>query len=372
MSLNHVKAIVVRIFRGFKHDSRSLGLMILAPVLAMTVFGVALGGDVTHIDVAIVNNDQGGKIGSDGQSIRLSQKFISNLDNETLDIQFLENMQKAVQKVRDGEVWAVIRFPSNFTTAMMGEKSGTITVKADKSNVQIYSAVRESLNAAAEKTMKEYGYQRPYHLKVSAIYGEGATFSDFLIPGVIAFAVFLLTTILTLLTFTTEKVSGTLERLLTTPATEFETVLGYSFAFGLVGVMQAVILVSYGVAVFDIILKGSLMLAFLTVALLAMASQALGILLSSAAETQAQSIQMFPFIVLPTFLLSGIFWPLQAVPSIIRPFSNLLPPTYAGKALRSIMVRGWGIAEVWPQLSWLVVFFAVFVALATFSLKRRR
>ena len=106
-------------------------------------------------------------------------------------------------------------------------------------------------------------------------------------------------------------------------------------------------------------------------ALLAIASMAFGILLSSAAKTETQATQMIPMIVLPVFLLSGIFWPIEAIPAWLRPAAYLLPPTHAVDALRSIMIRGWGLAEVWPQVVALFVFIAGFLMLAAFTLRRK-
>jgi ABC-2 type transport system permease protein len=220
--------------------------------------------------------------------------------------------------------------------------------------------------------MKEAGGHMPLEIDSSdAVYGKGAVFSDFLIPGVLAFAVFLLTTLLTLLTFTTERVNKTLDRLLVTPVSEAEIVIGYALAFGITGTLQAIVLVIYGIAVFDIFVEGSVLLAIFLTSLLAIASMAFGILLSSAARTEAQATQMIPLIVLPVFLLSGIFWPFEAIPVWLQPFSYVLPPTYAVDGLRSIMIRGWGVAEVWPHILALLAFVALFLFLATMSLRRR-
>ncbi len=362
MRLRRIVAVTHRVFRGFKHDRRAVGLLVFAPILAMTVFGIAFAGDVTNVDVIVVNEDTGG----------LSDLFISNLDTEVLNIERMSDVDAALQKVRDGESWAVIHFPTNFSQAVLTGGNTTIEVRADKSNAQVYTAIIMEMQSAARQTMESRGLELPVSVDDSkAIYGKDAEFSDFLIPGVITFAIFLLTTLLTLLTFTTERVNRTLDRVLATPTTELEIVLGYALAFGVIGTFQAIVLVSYGVVAFDILIEGSLLLAFLITALLAMASQALGILLSSAARTEAQAVQMLPVIILPVFLLSGIFWPLEAMPAWLRPFSYGLPPTYAAQGLRSIMIRGWGLAEVWPQVLALVVFLGLFLVLATLSLRRR-
>ncbi len=373
MNTKRVLAVTLRVFRGFKHDKRSIGLMIIAPLVAMSVFGIAFGGEVSNIPVVVVNQDEGGPSPIPGaEDVFLSELILDNIDEEVLVIEYMDDEDKALDKVKAGEVWAVIHFPANYTDALVNESSSTINVRADMSNTQIYTAILLELRNALEAVMEDVGHKPPVNIDTSdPVYGEGAEFSDFLIPGVIAFAIFLLTTLLTLLTFTTERVNKTLDRLLVTPVTEAEIVVGYAITFGLIGTGQSIILISWGIIGFDIMIVGNVAIAILIAALLAIASMAFGILLSAAARTETQAIQMIPMIVLPVFLLSGIFWPMEAIPAWLRPASYALPPTYAVEALRSIMIRGWGLADIWPHVLALLVFIGLFLVLATLSLRRK-
>ena len=372
MKPSHIVAVTRRVFRGFRHDKRAMALMIFSPLLSMTVFGIAFSGNITNINIIIVNKDTP-VVTYSNETLFFSQAIIDSTNKNILHIEYMDDNATALQKVREGKSWAVIEFPENFTRDILSRAKTEVTIRADKSNQNVYQALLKALRDGAQKFMDSYHYSLPVTINDSnAIYGAGADFSDFLIPGVITFAIFLLTTLLTMLTFTTERVNRTLDRLLATPATELEIVLGYALAFGCIGTLQAIVMVSYGIAVFSILVVGDILLAFLIAALLATTSQALGILLSAAARSEAQAIQTIPVIVLPAFLLSGIFWPLEAMPYWLHPFSYLLPPTYAAAALRSIMIRGWGVAEIWPEIAALLVFLVVFLGAAAISLKRRR
>jgi len=99
--------------------------------------------------------------------------------------------------------------------------------------------------------------------------------------------------------------------------------------------------------------------------------QSLGILLSSFARRESQAVQFIPFVVLPAFLLSGIFWPLEAVPSWLRPVSYLIPVSYVVKENRAVMLKGWGAGKVWPQFMALFAFMVVFLAITVVMLRRR-
>jgi ABC-2 type transport system permease protein len=153
---------------------------------------------------------------------------------------------------------------------------------------------------------------------------------------------------------------------------ESEIVIGYAIAFSIIGMLQTIVLLTIGVLVFNIMIVGNIFLAFLVIALLAVVSLSLGILLSSLARREAQAIQFFPLIVLPTFLLAGIFWPVEAIPSWLRPFSYIIPPSYAVDAIRSVMLRGWGAGGIWVDLVALFGFAVAFLSLAVWSLQRGR
>jgi len=143
-------------------------------------------------------------------------------------------------------------------------------------------------------------------------------------------------------------------------------------AFGLIGVVQALLLLGVAVAAFNVMIVGTVALAFFIIALLCVVSLSLGILLSTLAESELQAIQMIPLIVLPSFLLAGIFWPVEAIPPYLRPLSYLIPPYWAIDACRSIMIRGWGIGRIYPHALVLAAFAAVFLRLAVLTLRRRK
>jgi ABC-2 type transport system permease protein len=89
------------------------------------------------------------------------------------------------------------------------------------------------------------------------------------------------------------------------------------------------------------------------------------------AKNEFQAIQFFPIILFPSILLSGVFWPIEAVPELIRPVSSFIPLTYAVDAMRSVMIRGWGIGNTWWDLLVLATFASVMLALSAYSLRKR-
>lgn len=388
MKLSRILVITRRIFMGLKRDRRSLGMILFAPILAMCVFGIAFSGDVKDVDVIVVNQDEGVHLPFGNQDLSMADSIIANMDDEVVNIKYMDDEDKAVKKVENGEVKAVIIFPEGFTRSILQQlpenpmnvtagdnasmTSTAIIIRSDNSNVNVANAVIGVVRDALTETLEEKGVEAPIQMEVDPVYAKNAEFIDMFVPGIIAFAIFLLTTLLTLISFVSERTQGTLERLLATPITEAEIVFGYAVAFGITGMVQAMILLTIGIVVFDIIIVGNILLAFFIAALLAVVSQALGILLSSAANREAQAVQFLPLIILPVFLLAGIFWPVEAIPPWLRPASYAVPPTYAVNALRSVMLRGWGITQVWHEITALIIFAIIFLTGAVAVLKRSR
>jgi ABC-2 type transport system permease protein len=306
--------------------------------------------------------------------------IISNFDKDVLKVDYVDTVEEGVQRVEKGGAYGVIVFPQNFTSDIYGKIQNpssnintTIQVMLDKSNVNVANAVSKTVGDALLKTMSQAGLQAPVTVDASnAIYAKDAKFMDFFVPGIMAFVVFLLTTLLTLISFVGERTSGNLERLQATPLRESEIVVGYAIAFSIIGMLQSIILLVIGITVFNIMIVGHIGLAFLVIALLAIVSLSLGIMLSSLAKREAQAIQFFPIIVLPTFLLAGIFWPVEAIPSWLRPLSYAIPPSYAVDATRSVMLRGWGVGGIWIDIVALLGFAVAFLILAVWSLQRGR
>lgn len=385
MNLRRAFAITQKTFLTLRHDPRSIGLILVAPVLAMLVFGFAFGTEVKDVETLIVNHDEGENAAT----------YIGFLDGELLDVGLVTDEAAARQRVLDGEATALLVFPANFTadssptpgtapaqgplpgqvtpgTPPQPPRGATIGLLLDSTNSQKAAVVQRALAQAAQDYAEAQGGTAPFTVTTAHAYAEDARYIDFFVPGIMGFAALLFTLILTLLAFVGERAGGTLDRLRVTPATEGEIVVGYAMAFGIIGAIQGTLLLGAAILLFDVLVSGSLLLAGLVIVLLAVDGQALGILLSAAARREGQAVMMIPIVIFPTMLLSGIFLPTEALPGWLQPVAYLLPPTWAVEALRDVMLRGWGLDRIALHLSALAGFAALFIGLAIVGLRRAR
>lgn len=379
MSINRVLAIAKKQFLTLRHDPRTLALMLIAPIMAMLIFGFAFGTEPKHLSVIIVNQDKGS----------LASEFIDKLDHETLAITNSNDVQASKDAVKSGNKIATLIFPETFTADAQPTKAGISPggapvlapakgahgeVFIDTTNQQLSSVVSKEIATAGQDLARSKGASSGISFDVNYAFekAKDARYIDFFVPGIMAFAITLFTTLLTLLAFVGERVTGTMDRLRVTPVKESEIVIGYEIAFGIIAAIQGTLILTVAILVYHIMIAGSIALAMLFVILVAIDAQAIGILVSSGAQRESQAIQFLPFIIFPIFLLSGIFVAVKSLPIWLQPFSYLLPPTWGIDALRDVMLRGWGLEHLWVHIVVLVGFGVGFTVLAILGLKQSR
>ena len=380
MKAQRVLAVARRALTGLRHDRRTIAFLLLIPLFMITLFGYTFGGELQDVKICIVDLDEG----ADNQT--LSVIVVAYLTNsKTVKVTDQpSSLDDGIQRVRDGDVWATVYIPVDFSErALAGAEQlttgqplttiGTVTVYLDNSNPNIASAVSKEVYAAVQAVAGiELGLYSPIALASEEVYGEDAEFIDFFAPGVMGLAAMMVTFMLSIITFVHERSTHTLDRVLTTPVTEGEVVAGYAMAFGVVALIQSTVILVAAVLLFDIQIAGNPLLVLLVIFLLGVGNQGLGFLLSSLARSEFQAVQFMPIVLFPSILLAGVFWPLEAVPELLRPISYFIPLTYAVEGCRSVMIRGWGIGDIWLSVVVLVVFAIVMLGLSALGLKRRR
>lgn len=401
MGATRILAMARNILLRLVHDRRTLGMIFVMPIIFIGLFGFAFAGEPEDIGTIVVNLDTGialvpvkepvGNITIPGLS--LAEGIIDGFDMKTLTLHFSDDADEALKKVENGEAWAVVYFPENFTSHLFGKllkiaKTETITypigwqnysvdlqnistsdarmdLRVDGSNTQVAAAIIQSISETLLKSVEESHPDLSFSdvLNIHYVYGENARFIDFFAPGIMALVVTNITIMLTIVSFVREKTNGTLDRLFVSPMRSTDIVLGYTVTFSLVALFQSVEIIAVGVLLFDIRIAGSIALALMIIVLYAIGLLGLGFLLSTIARNEFQAIQFIPMIILPSIILAGVIWPIESMPPIIRPVSYVIPLTYAAEALRSVMIRGWGPFEIGADILALVIF-----AVITFSL----
>jgi ABC-2 type transport system permease protein len=212
----------------------------------------------------------------------------------------------------------------------------------------------------------------PDKVTITLFGGPEFTQTDALAPLFIGLFAFFFVFLLTAVAFLRERSQGTLERLMVSPMSRTELVLGYVTGFTLFALIQSIVILLFVIYVLRVHTLGNLPLIFLVTVTLTIAAVNLGIFLSAFARNELQIIQFIPLVLVPQALLGGLFFPVATLPVVLKQAAYVMPLTYANFALKDVMLRGQGLETIWPDLVFLAGFAVAMVILAAISLRRQR
>jgi len=406
--MNRAAIIAFNILRQIRNDRRTVGMIVITPILIMVIFGYTFAGEPHDLKMVVVNEDAGIATlptinGTTPQlPLNLGQTLVNSIDKNAFALRTVSDLEAARKLISEGQAWGGIFIPDAFTQHiitkgiqltnlsylnvggigyhlnstqignMPTDQAYMITL-VDNSNTQVGSLVQRKIQESLSTMLR----QLPINVSLAGIiqthfiFGANAKFIDFFAPGIMSFVITMITIMLTIVSIVRERTNGTMARIFASPTRPHEIVLGYVLAFSLISVLQSCLLLGAAILMFNMTIQGSVIFALAFIVLYAIGIQGLGTLLSTVAKNEFQAIQLVPLVFVPFILLGGIFWPVEAMPEFIRPLSSAIPLTYAAEGLRSIVIRGWGPFEVWKDLIALGLF-AVIMVLAGLAVTKRR
>ena len=229
------------------------------------------------------------------------------------------------------------------------------------------AAAQIILQSAAQALAPQRGADSP--LEVQYIYGyAGLSFFDQFGAVLIGFIVFFLVFVVAGISFLQERTSGTLEKLLSTPIRRWEIVTGYTLGFGILTVIQSVLIAWFAVYVLKVMMVGEFILVMLITLLTAVTALTLGILLSTAAHNEFQMIQFIPIVIIPQIFFAGLF---DLAPALAV-LGRVMPLYYVADALTQVMLKGASLGAIAGDIAVLAGFSVLFMFLNTALLKKYR
>lgn len=193
------------------------------------------------------------------------------------------------------------------------------------------------------------------------LFNPGMRTTDFTLPGLIGFITTFLCVLTTALAIVRERQAGTFEQLRVTPVTTIEIIIGKIVPLGLVYLADTLLLMAVGVTVFDVWPRGSILLLLFVTSLFLLLNLSIGLLISVAAPTPDQAVQMTVLVVVPQLSLSGLVFPIHSMPEWARAFVEVIPLAHYLRIIRGIYLTGAGITDIWFELLILLAFLAFFM-----------
>lgn len=340
MDTGRILAISWRIIQTMLRDRRTIGLIILAPILITWLVTVGLTADTTT-EIIIVDH------ADDPQSHALINSLWQNDD---LTLTYAGDENTARRLVRDGPAEAIVVVEPDHMVRLVADNTNHWS---GRTTSMVLGSLGDGENVQVENVLARH-FDR----------------TDQLAPIILGFIVFFLTFINSAVVFLRER-EGTMERLMSTPLLNRELVLGYTIGFSFFAILQSTVLLAFAIWALNINTYGSLTLVYLILVIVAVGSLGLGMFCSSFAQTEFQIFQMIPIIITPQFIVSGILVPIRDLPWYLQWLSPLLPMTHTIEALNKVMIRGLGLESLAWEMTYLVFFALLMLALTTATLTRK-
>ncbi len=348
---------VIKEFNHILRDFRTLLILFAMPAVQLLIFGYAVTNELKDINVAVF--DQSG----DRYTRDITNKIISS-EYFVFD-GYLESTHDIEARFKEGRVKQIIVFEPDFGHKLMREKTADIQLLADASDANTANLVVNYTSAIIQDYVlglrTDVGGMLQIQPEIRMMYNESMKGAYMFVPGVMALILMIVSALMTSITITREKEMGTMETLLVSPLRPLQIILGKVTPYVVLSFINAATIVVMGYFVFGLPVHGSLALLLLECLLFISVALALGIFISTMVETQQMAMfYSMIMLMLPTILLSGFIFPVENMPVVLQWLSYIVPAKYFIVIVKSIMLKGTGMAFIWKEtlvLTFMMIFF---------------
>lgn len=370
---HRLRQMLIKEFIQVFRDPRMRTVVFLIPALQVVVIGYAVTTDVRNAPTAVYDRDQS------VDSRELAARFA---DSGYFRVVAHPRDDAEVQRLVDhGEAQVVLCFNHGFSEDLHAGRTAMLQVILDGSDSNTAGIVMSYLTRIALGYSDQVLVQRFQQLGAAAMPGrialrtrawfnENLESRNYFVPAVIVVVVSVVTLLLTSMAVVREKEIGTMEQIMVSPITPGEFILGKTIPFVLVGFVDVLIVTVIGALWFEVPIRGSLLLLFVSTGFYLMTTLGIGLLISTVSQTQQQAMMGTFFFFFPAMLLSGFAFPIANMPEVVQWITYLNPMRYFLVVIRAIFLKGIGLDILWPQISALAVMGVVILRLAVWRLRK--
>ncbi len=375
ISLRRLGAVARKEFLHVLRDPRALGIAIVLPMIMLMIFGYALTLNLDRVPLAVWDQSR------TPQSRELIGRFEGSRYFSV--VSRAGSYRDVEESIDHGRAMMALVVPADFGRRVASERETQVQVLADGSDANTTTLAL----SYAEAIVRTYSQQiliekakrmtgrvptLPLELRPRAWFNTDMESKVFIVPGLIAVIMMLIAALLTSLTVAREWETGTMEQLISTPVRRSELILGKLAPYFVIGMVDMLLSVLAGRFLFDVPIRGSLLLLFGVSAVYLVGALSLGIFISTMAKTQLLASQAaFVATFLPAFLLSGFMFDIGNMPKVLQVITYFIPARYFVTFLRGLYLKGTGLAQLWLECLLMVAFGALMLLLAIRSFKKR-
>ena len=369
--MTRIRHVVWKELLELRQDRRLFALVVMAPIIQLTMLGYAATTDVRNVPLVVVDQDRS------VESRELVSRFTASGSFELVDL--LASAMEIDAYLDSGRAWMALSIPADYGERVRSGSPSTIQVVADgtdANSTNVALGYAGSLIAGYSRELSARSGRGPTTPLVAADvrvwFNPQLESRHFMIPGILALLLLLITTNLSSMAIVREKEVGTLEQLNVTPIARWELIAGKLLPYAAIGMLDVLLVVAVAVGWFEVPLRGSVGLLLAMCVIYLLTTLGLGLFVSTISSTQQQAMMTSSFFFLiPMVFLSGFVFPIENMPAAIQPVTYLIPLRYFLVILRGIFLKGVGLDVLWPQAVALLAWGLAILTLATLRSTKR-
>ena len=367
-----IGALIGKEFIQLRRDPRLVAFIVIMPIVLTTLFGYALKLEPDQVKMAYVNEDP---------------SFFSNLIETSIwsegyfQLYPVEGIARLQEEIRLGRARAGLHIPAGFSARLVENGQPEVTLFIDGTMPSLATAMDSNSSAITNEAVTTDMYfsdpdeplmviaSDPFVLDVNILFNPDKIETWFFLPGVVGILIMQVALILTSTTIVREREGNTLEQLLVSPMTRSQFILGKIIPYIIISLVDFYAILGFSWLVFDLPSPNSHAALFLLALIYLAALISMGLAISTVSQTQQQAIFISIFVLIPSILLSGFIFPIEAMPSWVQPVAYAIPFTYFVDIIRGILLKANRLGEMIPQFLALAGFAMLFTG---FSILRFR
>jgi ABC-2 type transport system permease protein len=367
-----VVAVMIKEFTQLRRDRITYAMILVMPLMQLLLFGYAINTDPRRLPAAVISYDHG----------RLADAVVSALEQTTyVDVRRLPTSEAEMDRLmRRGEISLAVTIPPDFSQRVLKGDKAQILAEVDATDPQAAAGVAaavaampaEALTNDLKGVVARPPGAPPFEVVIHRLYNPEGVTSFNIVPGLLAIILSMTLVMMTAMAVTREVERGTMESLLSTPATAVEVMIGKLLPYVAVGVIQTFVVLVLARVLFSVPMAQTVAGWFalsVGIVLFITSNLALGYLISTVVRSQLQAMQVSFFYLLPSLFLSGFMFPFAGLPVWAQYIGEVLPITHFLRVVRGALLKGQVLADMGPNLLALGAFL---IAVATLTLARSR
>ncbi|WP_170330311.1 ABC transporter permease [Ruegeria arenilitoris] len=378
ISPRRIAAVLKKELLQLRRDRMTFAMVIMIPLIQLLLFGYAINTNLRHVPVALVD-----------QSRTELSRTLAQIVQATQVVTITEQLttpQEAERAITESRVRAALIIPPDVSQRLarspsvgLGLPNATDQTSSrpvahwivDGSDTMVASAIKSLRTMPLTELLKQPPNRQVPTFEVTLYFNPEQRSAVNIVPGLVGVILTMTMILFTSAAIVRERERGNMEMLINTPIRSIELMIGKIIPYIFLGLIQVAIILGLGHILFDVPINGGLGVLLVVTLLFIVASLSLGLVISTLAQNQLQSMQMTIFVLLPSILMSGFMFPFDGMPEPVQMIAQVLPATHFMDMIRGVVLRDASLYELRWGILWMVGFAAFGLLAATLRFKKR-